>query len=78
MFKREKIRLLQARVEELEFLLCAGKHDYVITHTETVTDHAGGIIDFIDRYTLTCRRCHKRIRRAGYEVVTALKEGTKT
>lgn len=67
MFKK-KAKLLQiiafqnARIEELEFTLCHGEHDFVEIDRHTSYDFSGGgYIDFHAEVKYKCRRCGKEI-----------------
>ena len=66
MTKHMQILLLQNRIEDLEFLLCAGNHDYATVDTKTTTSYSGGMIDFYTVATKRCKKCHKQITSTEY------------
>lgn len=58
---RQTIDSQQKRIEDLEFALCHGEHDFVEIGRRTSFQHSGGYIDCFTTKKYKCRRCGKEI-----------------
>ncbi len=57
--KSQRIKELENRGRDLEFLLCQGKHDYKVIDTIEHYYSAGCFIDLDRIITNKCSRCHR-------------------
>ena len=51
----------QKRIEDLEFALCHGEHDFAEIDRHTSFQYSGGYIDCFTTKKYKCRRCGKEI-----------------